>query len=59
MVQNGAEISPLSTEDSHTFGYEKFSDETFLLKSRLIFHLIASIAKKEEILPKSILGHLK
>ena len=34
-------MSPLSSCDELTFGFEKFVDEVFILKSRLIFHILA------------------
>lgn len=34
-------MSPLSSNDELTFGFEKFVDEVFILKSRLIFHMLA------------------
>jgi len=53
LVKRGEELSPLSldTDKSESFGLEKFIDETFLLKSRLAFHVFSSIVKKSETLP--------
>ncbi|KAL4446983.1 hypothetical protein ABPG74_014955 [Tetrahymena malaccensis] len=41
LVEQGEEVAPLSCADELTFGFEKFVDEVYILKARLIFHILA------------------
>ena len=42
LVEQGEELSALSTNDELCVGFEKFVDEVFILKARLIFHVLAT-----------------
>lgn len=60
LVEQGEEIAPLSSSDALTFGFEKFVDEVFILKARLIFHIIAiKCNSKGSEFVNSILGGLE